>query len=70
MHRPSEEDKKTFARHEAKDTGATVRSVRKSRQTGASTQRSAAMPQMEASGNRDIHEPMSGGRSIHGNKVR
>lgn len=71
MHRPSEEDKRTFVRHEAKETGMSMRAVRKARQTGKSSMRSAPMPHAEMQGEREIrYEPMEGGLSIRGNKLR
>jgi hypothetical protein len=68
MHKPSEEDKRTFARYVAKDMGVSARQVRKQRASGKITSKPAEMPWATGYGDRERYEPIEGGRSIHGNK--
>jgi hypothetical protein len=53
MHKPTEDERKTFARAKASN-GISIRAVRKLRQRGEISSKPAEMPQMQPAGEREV----------------
>jgi hypothetical protein len=54
MHKPTEDDRKTFARTTAKAQGISVRAVRKARQKGEMGGKAVEMPQARPGWEREV----------------